>query len=460
MADDPSDYAPSGPKLKRMTKRNYAKAVIKLNLHEVGNSIFITPDQLAENLIINEQKHRPKIINDAPDVVANENSNPNFPLVSEPVETLTTLCEFTALELFHHPLIRKTLKKMYFEKVLIFTEPTSQGEKEVSVYDFYYPVKRLRGIKPSGVTEDLWLIALEAQSKGLIKIDFKFPWGDDDEKKDEIRQKFLDFYLLEIKNRSNEDELDTIKAWNVVREEAIYKLLRNFAYPSLQKTVSDELRDVAEKFVLSQCSKGFKESINVQPYKKIDEDGEQDRDTSKESNRIKVLSCVSEGLTGVCNFVVVDENGELKDVVKLNNIGRHPGQDFTRRNIYLEERNELKKFMLRNYPDIIVVGTTNLGCQQIKMELNNIATEVLDDINATFSGNNFSKPFVLWGFDTVPQAFAKSYYATQHYGELDIPVREALSLARMVQDPLAETLNLWSDRLKDNHILSFSYHTM
>jgi len=94
------------------------------------------------------------------------------------------------------------------------------------------------------------------------------------------------------------------------------------------------------------------------------------------------------------------------------------------------------------------------------MELNNIATEVLDDINATFQSSNYSKPFVLWGFDTVPQAFAKSYYATQHYCELDQQVREALSLARMVQDPLSETLNLWSDRLKDNQILNFSYHTM
>lgn len=358
MADDPNDYESNGPRLKKMNKRNYAKAVIKLNLHEVGNQIFITPDQMAENLIVADQRFRPKIINDTPDKIANEYSNPSYPLISEPVETLTTLCEFTALELFHHPIIRKNLKRLFFEKVLVFTDPTPKGEKEISVYDFYYPVKRIRGKKPSAFVGDLWMIALEAQKKGLIKIDFRLPWGED-EKKDEIRNRLMDLYMLEIKTRSNGDELDTIKAWNVVREEAISKLLKKFAYPSFEKIIIEELKEVSEKNIIYQCAKSFKESINVQPYKKFTDEGE----TEQEKSRIKVLSCVSEGLSGVCHFVLADENGELRDQIKLNHIGRHPGNDFTKRNIYNDERNELKKFMFRNYPDIIVVGTTNLGCQ-------------------------------------------------------------------------------------------------
>lgn len=454
LADDPNDYESKGSKHKKMTKRNYAKAVMKLNLHEVGNQIFITPDQMAENMIVGDQRFRPKIINDTPDKIANEYSNPSYSLISEPVETLTTLCEFTALELYHHPIIKKNLKKMYFDRVMVFTDPTPKGNKEISVYDFYYPIKRIRGKKPVDFNSDLWLIALEAEKKGLIKINFRLPWGDDEDK-DEIRSRILDLYTLEIKARGTENELTTINAWNVVREEAISKLLHKFAYPSFKKTIREELRQMSEKFIINECAKKFKKTINVQPYMKTSENGEFESDS-----RHKVLSCVSEGVSGKCHFVIVDENGELKSSLTLNHIGRHPGNDFSKKNIFNNEREELKKFMYMNYPDLIVVGTNSLGCQQIKIELNNIASDVSEEIQSQFENTTARKPFVMWGKDTVPKAFASSYRAIKQYGELDIRIREALSLARSVQDPLAETLNLWSDRSKENLILNFSYHTM
>lgn len=158
--------------------------------------------------------------------------------------------------------------------------------------------------------------------------------------------------------------------------------------------------------------------------------------------------------------MIVDSNGEIRDHIKLPNIGRFPGDDISKRNIYDKEREQLKAFMQRNYPDVIVVGATSLSCQQIKLELDNTASEVFDELFAHTEVQNFRKPFVMWGINTVPRAFANSYNAQRRFGELEMPVREALSLARMVQDPLAETLSLWSHNLRENMILNFSYHTM
>lgn len=455
---DQNDPETSDPKFKRMKKRNFAKDVMKYSLHEIAARISITPDQLAENLLHNEQKFKPAQLNEAPDKIATEYTNTSVQFISSPVDTLTTLCEFMALEMFHHPLIKKELKKLYNEKVAIDTDPTDKGKKDIHVYNFYYPVKRIRGLKPIAFSKDLWLMVLEAEQKGLINIKFKLPWQKDEkEEKDEIRKKLLSLYLLENKARKSEgEEIGLVKAWNIVREEAVSKLLKNFIYPSMEKALREELRENAEKFVVSECAKYFRDTINIQPYKKSKEDGE----FSNEQSKLKVLSCISEPATSKCYFVMADENGELLEYIVLEYIGRNPGEDPSLKVIYNNEKATLKALMTKIFPDVIVVGATNLNCQQIKLELDQIANEVHEDLVQKNVAQNITKPFVMWGISSIPNAWSKCHQARKRYSELPQELREALSLCRIVQDPLVETLNLWSDRLKDNVLLDLNYHVM
>ena len=51
----------------------------------------------------------------------------------------------------------------------------------------------------------------------------------------------------------------------------------------------------------------------------------------------------------------------------------------------------------------------------------------------------------MWGSILVPKAYAKSYKSTKQNPEFDFNLKLAMSLARCVQDPLAETLNQWSE---------------
>ena len=443
------------PQFKKMKKRNFAKEVMKYNLHEVAQQISITPDQMAENLMGGEQKYKPKIINDTPDKIANEYSNASVQMIQIPVDTLTALCDFMALELYYHPIIRKQLKKMYCDRVSVYTDPTEKGKKDISVYNFYYPVKRIRGKKPADFSKELWLMTLEAEKKGLITVKFKLPW-DKEEKKDEIRRKLLDFYILEIKSKKTEgDEINTISAWNIVREETISKLLKHYVYPALEGALRDELKDHSEKYVISECAKYFRDQINIQPYRKTNDTGE----NISEHSRLKVLSCISEAATSKCYFAITDENGELLEHLVLSFIGRNPGNDMSLKTIYNQERQLLKNLLTRIYPDVIVVGATNLNCQQIKMELDNVSQEVLTE-QETSGVTNLTKPFVMWGISSVPTAWSKTYQAKQRYEELPQELREALSMCRIVQDPLVETLNLWNERIKDNVLLSLNYHVM
>lgn len=456
LAQDNQEDEAKEPQFKRMKKRNFAREVMKYNLHEVANQISITPDQMADNLINNEQKFKPKIINDTPDKIANEYSNPSVQMIQMPVDTLTTLCEFMALELFYHPIIRKNLKKMYNDRVSVFTDPTEKGKKEINIYSFYYPTKRIRGKKPADFNKELWLMILEAEQKGLITVKFKLPW-DKEEKKDEIKKKLMDYYTLEVRSHKSEGgEIDTIKAWNIVREETLSKLLKMFLYPSLEQSLREELKDLSEKFVIQECARYFRDTINIQPYKKTNETGESVSDQS----RLKVLGCIAEAASSSCYFVMVDDNGELMEHLTLNYIGRNPGDDLSLKAIYVQERQQLKNLMMKIYPDVIVVGATNLNCQQIKAELDTISAEALTEMNTRTGAADQFKPFVMWGISSVPNAWAKTFHARSKYEKFPQEIREAISMCRIVQDPLVETLNLWNDRIKDNVLLYLNFHVM
>ena len=48
-----------------------------------------------------------------------------------------------ASELFNHPVIKREVKRIYFDNVQISTEPTMKGARELDVYKLNYHVKRI-----------------------------------------------------------------------------------------------------------------------------------------------------------------------------------------------------------------------------------------------------------------------------------------------------------------------------
>merc|ERR1711935_1246300 len=161
-----------------------------------------------------------------------------------------------------------------------------KGQNEVTIYNFYYPCKRIKNMKPLDFGNSLWLMMIEAEMKGLIEISLKLPWQKDGEKdeqkaekKDEIRQRLLDLYLHDPKGKKTEpEEMNSINAWNIVREETISKLLKSFIYPSFERALKEELTESSERYVVNSAARAFKDSINIHPYKKKKADGESEPD--------------------------------------------------------------------------------------------------------------------------------------------------------------------------------------
>jgi len=59
-------------------------------------------------------------------------------LTKDTLTTLTSVCKYMAEEMFYHPVIRKLVRKMYYEFVTISTEPTEKGRTNIDVTKYEY----------------------------------------------------------------------------------------------------------------------------------------------------------------------------------------------------------------------------------------------------------------------------------------------------------------------------------
>jgi hypothetical protein len=59
---------------------------------------------------------------------------------------------------------------------VITTTPTVKGNQDIDLYSIYFPVKRIKEKPVSTLKREVWILALQAEKKDLIKIELKFEW--------------------------------------------------------------------------------------------------------------------------------------------------------------------------------------------------------------------------------------------------------------------------------------------
>jgi transcriptional accessory protein Tex/SPT6 len=162
---------------------------------------------------------------------------------------------FMAGEIFNHPVIRKWLRKLYFEKATIFTEPSEKGKKELDLNSPYYIVKRIVRRPIKTFNDELWIMVNKCEKMGLIKSKIVLPWDEgyntDAFKKttgsaDEISDRLKKMTLAGVNDKKSQEN-DNIIQWNILRTEVIKNLLKDFVYPSLEKELRNELFERAGK---------------------------------------------------------------------------------------------------------------------------------------------------------------------------------------------------------------------
>jgi hypothetical protein len=65
-----------------------------------------------------------------------------------------------ALEIFHNPLVRASVRNDYMDNVTVSTEPTLRGRKELDVNSYYYCVKRIEKRPIKEFNDEIWMMML------------------------------------------------------------------------------------------------------------------------------------------------------------------------------------------------------------------------------------------------------------------------------------------------------------
>lgn len=411
-------------------------------LTHLAESFTLTADQLAYNLVGNNRHHRLPVLQEKPLDLSRRAIRPDFPQFKEGSQVFHEMLSYLAQEYFTHPVIKMELFKEMKGIVTINSEPTERG-KSLTIYDYFYPAKRVSHKRIDADIHSLWLLLLEAEKKGLIKIVFKYEGGTKDIDKYNVRQKLAMHLLSQPDPTATHEQQVVAQQWNKVRDSIISKVVEKYLTPEFEKALQQDLTENAERYVFGQCMDALRTLINTKPYRV--------RDTSlPPTEPASVLACANDDTTAI--FVVLRQNGDVQGFLELRNVLRRPLEsNLTQYNLFHQDLQRLRDFVDKHKPDVIVVAPKNLKSHNLKMELFTIADNVA-------KASEQRVPFVMWGNFQISPAFAKSQLS-----ELLLPgysplLKEAISTARFIQNPLAETLNLWSDNDKANGLLQLSLH--
>lgn len=126
-------------------------------------------------------------------------------------------------------------------------------------------------------------------------------------------------------------------------------------------------------------------------------------------------------------------------------------------NEHAQDKEKIKDLIKKFDVELIVVGANSLEARNLKKTLSELAEGLKN------CGDDQANPeaFVIWGSMEIPKLFANSYMCHKLFKATnDQYLKQAISLARWEQDPLNETLNLWSFVLQENQALQLNLHPM
>jgi transcription elongation factor SPT6 len=417
-------------------------------LQEFVDKSGLSPRELGQNLERREVLNKPVTPKVRPQELA-------FDLISyaytDEMKVISAACQLAKLELMTWPTFRQYVNKEYLKEVRIFTSPTIKGRTTLDVFHPLYRVKNLeRGKSLISFGGELWGEALRCEQLGLIDISFKLAWSQLED--DRILSQMKPFYLGD---QDNEFESD----WNRFRGEVV-SLAVTELYSELAKEVRKELTVKAEEFILDKAEEAFRAMISTAPI----------RTKEHEDRRIFALVTDPDAINfGQTALVVLDGNGEIVETQLLNTLTARKLDTMHEadRQRSLTERRTLQRLILEQHPRTIVLAANCTHVLQVR--------KLIFDLSKVLTLADFDESAVDWQVDRsmllkespsvmmvdpqVAKVFAVSARSKRMLPNCNTYLRQAASLGRFVQNPLAEVLGLWADPNEDS-ILQLKLHSL
>ena len=277
---------------------------------------------------------------------------------------------------------RKMLKKIYHYEGLITSEAVNPDEK--SPYEMYYEFSE----KVKTIPSHRILAINRGEKEKLLKVKITKP--------EEKVLADLEKAII-IKNSTRKEELKTTIAdsWKRLIE------------PSLDREIRSDLTDKADLQAIDVFGKNAKQLLLGAPLKGY-----------------TVLGFDPAYRTG-CKLAVIDETGKVLDTAVL--YPTEPQNDIEGSTIKLID------LILKNKINIIAIGN-GTASRESEQFVSSVIAKIKEEYNLTVN-------YVIVS-EAGASVYSASKLATEEYPDLNVSLRGAISIARRLQDPLAEFVKI------------------
>ena len=384
--------------------------------------------------------------------------------ITDPKEIIEIANKFIAISLQKQPFLKKFIYQNFYEKCYLSTEPTEKGKNELDVFHPLFITKRIEKKPISTFNDDLYLYIIESESKGYINVNINIIENLKDDKKflDEDDFKELNKILLTAAMPDNINKnVNSFDNWKLFRNEGIrtcIKELKNVFIEDIKKYLLKK----SEKYTISLCADNFYTLLMSGPYRLKFSKNDVKKDYKFSDYSIpRIMSFVYDYNNNLTYSVILNKNGEVINHFIFQTLHRRVFFSDKKGNLYNNINDNIQKYnqdlnVLKNVveefkPDLIVVGISDINSRVIKENIDNFYNTYLNSpLNIIYSNIE------------IPLLFSNSEISEKILPNFNnsLILKQCISLGRLIQNPLEETLNLWNERIEKNFCLKIYLHPL
>lgn len=274
--------------------------------------------------------------------------------------------------------IRKYIRELALRKGVIVTKNSNE---EKSVYDMYYDYSEsVKTIAPHRV-----LAINRGEKEDFLKV------------KVEINsEKVINYIINEYVNDKNLKNKEVIVS-------AIEDSYKRLIFPSIEREIRNTLTENAQERAISVFGKNVKSLLLQAPVKD------------------KVVMGFDPAFRTGCKIAVVDKNGKLLDTTTV-----YPTEP---QNKVEESKKELKALIEKYNIDIIAIGN-GTASRESKKFVSDMIKEIDREVQYIIVS------------EAGASVYSASELANEEHPDINVSLRGAISIARRLQDPLAELVKI------------------
>ncbi|KAF5398777.1 Transcription elongation factor SPT6 [Paragonimus heterotremus] len=397
--------------------------------------------------------------------------SPQFPTASS---ALSAARYMLAFQISREPFVRRMMRQMFQLQAVISVHPTPRGIKEI---DESHPLRSIKYLNSKPVADlmgsPLFLHLHNASRDKLINYEVHVP-------AEQIRGLSL---VDELQRFFHQDEFSSlVQAWNEQRSLVLKQAAEEFIFPTLIRELRDKMLESSQQAILGMCAKNLFNYLQVAPYppdghRSYDMDAENasspfasargkhgtrgpgDADSHvagavwSKGARVLAIAVKDEddARQSIVSAVHLDSNGEVVDFLHLHGLMQSKRAQADFKNLKEKDMQRLSTFMVKHRPQVVVIGC---DCRRA-LYLQEDIQRLVDELSAE---RRLPRIHVELMETELSIVFAQSTRASADMPASYSPLlRQAISLGRRLQDPLAEFAQLVNT---EEEILGVRWHPL